>query len=259
LTLALRGVHACSLSGHQYTNLSWFDNAVSSTDPRTGCSGGDPYVIDDILLGSLDNNVRDDLLFAQGTSVTTVQTAVSALQLPGGGTRTSLGLANIRTTVMTAAAGARGPSIPKVLVVMTDGLASIGYEPEAEATLLKNEGVTILAIGIGLANASQLQQIASSPEHVFAVDVFAELPEIVGQIDTLACGACVQADWNAPVTVNLADEDFRCVALSCGVTPDDSVAIVTTLDGEAYAYTSPTQFGGPLNFSSSRTSTSTSF
>ena len=236
--------------------MSWFYNAPSSTDPNTGCSGGEPYIINDIVLGSLDNNVRDDLLFAQGISAPTVQTAVSALQLPGGGTRTSLALANIRTTVMTAASGARGPSVPKVLVVMTDGQASAGFEPEAEATLLKNEGVTILAIGIGLANTSQLRQIASSPEHVFAVDVFAELPEIVGQIDTLACGACVQADWNAPVTVNLADEDFRCVALSCGVTSEDSVAIVTTLAGEVYAYTSPTQFGGPLNFSSSRTTAS---
>ena len=227
--------------------MSWFYNAPSSTDPNTGCSGGEPYIINDIVLGSLDNNVRDDLLFAQGISAPTVQTAVSALQLPGGGTRTSLALANIRTTVMTAASGARGPSVPKVLVVMTDGQASAGFEPEAEATLLKNEGVTILAIGIGLANTSQLRQIASSPEHVFAVDVFAELPEIVGQIDTLACGACVQADWNAPVTVNLADEDFRCVALSCGVTSEDSVAIVTTLAGEVYAYTSPTQFGGALS------------
>jgi len=54
------------------------------------------------------------------STVASVQSAISALTYPSGGTNTGGALAYVRTTMLTSAAGDRG-NVPNVVAVLTDG------------------------------------------------------------------------------------------------------------------------------------------
>jgi len=53
-------------------------------------------------------------------SLSSVESAISALSWGGGGTMTSIALRHVRTTMLTSAAGDR-LDVPNVVVVLTDG------------------------------------------------------------------------------------------------------------------------------------------
>lgn len=64
---------------------------------------------------------------------------------------------------------ARGVTgIPRVVIVVTDGVASTGFEPDAEAALLQAMGVTIFAIGVG--NGVDVPQLQVGCPHVSLMD-----------------------------------------------------------------------------------------
>ena len=71
------------------------------------------------------------------------------------------------------------PGIPKVLLLLTDG-ESNGTPPGKPANELRNLGVRIFSIGLGLSDKFQkeLKQIASDPDtdHVFTLNSFNQLP-----------------------------------------------------------------------------------
>ena len=98
-----------------------------------------------------------------------INNAVENIPYTGGGTYTSSGLNVVRTQLMTSANGLRNLSsgVSRVLIVMTDGVSTGGYEPATEAALVRAESVNVFAMGVGQnLDIAQLESIASSPSNV---------------------------------------------------------------------------------------------
>ncbi|KAG8572802.1 hypothetical protein GDO81_012168 [Engystomops pustulosus] len=79
----------------------------------------------------------------------------------------------------------KNQNVYQYLIVMTDGEShDTVYEEAAE---LRNNGVTIFSVGIGIKNSFELVQIAGTPQNVFMVENFEVLDSIRGQIVSQVC------------------------------------------------------------------------
>ncbi|KAK7880301.1 hypothetical protein WMY93_033069 [Mugilogobius chulae] len=88
----------------------------------------------------------------------------------GGGTETGKALDFIRTEYFTSDAGSRRDQrVPQIAVVITDGDST--DEVLDASQRLKQLGVLVFTIGVGQANAGQLQEIASRPFERFMLTI----------------------------------------------------------------------------------------
>lgn len=87
------------------------------------------------------------------------------------------------------------PTAKDVVILLTDGQSNINYfDTIPSATALKEDGITVLGIGIGLKDAVELQNIASGPQDVFQVATFDALDDIKAEI--VAVSAVFISVWN---------------------------------------------------------------
>ncbi|WAR18708.1 CO6A3-like protein [Mya arenaria] len=108
----------------------------------------------------------------QHTSKNTVLDAIQRVPYIQGLTNTHQALQYARTTMFTSAGGARSDA-QHYAVVLTDGASSNSAQTLQQATLLKQQHVTVIAIGIGgNINKNELSNIASDSNHVFTVSDF---------------------------------------------------------------------------------------
>ena len=101
---------------------------------------------------------------------------------PTGAFFLSTGLGRVRTDGFTSISGARDSSnrVPRILVVVLDGAATGGYEPAAEAALLRAEGVIIYAVAIndtltGTLTTEELMDLTGTADHVRILSSWSEL------------------------------------------------------------------------------------
>ena len=125
--------------------------------------------------------------------------AIQEMPYPSGGTRTGQGLNVVRNLILSNLEVARD-QLPKVVVVLTDGLSQDNVASPAQA--LHNMGVTVIAVGVGCCfYRPELNAMASDPDqdHVYEVS-FTDLQQItaslreqicVGKEILLALKACV--------------------------------------------------------------------
>ncbi|EDO26384.1 predicted protein, partial [Nematostella vectensis] len=109
--------------------------------------------------------------------------AINTTDYPKGGTRTGEALKMAKSQLF----GASMRSVPKVLIVLTDGRSSDKVEAPSKA--LKDEGVVIFAVGVGdQIDPSELNVMASDSksDHVFKAK-FKELDRLVDLIKRKAC------------------------------------------------------------------------
>ena len=101
-------------------------------------------------------------------SLTTILTAIDNAPAVGAGTFLSGGI-DLGQSVVTGA-GARA-GVPKVMILMSDGVQTVGGDDNTaigSATLVKNAGTKILAVGFGGVSVITLNAIASSPSSEYA-------------------------------------------------------------------------------------------
>lgn len=109
-----------------------------------------------------------------------------------GGTATAEALRSIKDTTLSASQGARlRKAVPKVLVVITDGASNNRAAVPGAAQALKEEGVQVFSIGVGNYVIGELRAMASEPtdKHVFTVQDFGKIADIVDQISQATCRA----------------------------------------------------------------------
>ncbi|CAL1530594.1 unnamed protein product [Lymnaea stagnalis] len=71
---------------------------------------------------------------------------------------------------------------------MTDGLSTLPTLTQEEATLLKNEDVTLISVGIGSGvNTTELQGIASKPDYMFLTGGYNLLDFIKRDLVKMTC------------------------------------------------------------------------
>eukprot|EP00794_Sanderia_malayensis_P017458 gene17458-19205_t len=125
----------------------------------------------------------------------------------GGHTYTHKALDLARNNMFNQALGSR-KGAPKMLLLLTDGKSQSSYHTLSNsATMLKNNFVNIMSIGIGRApKRSELELIASRPiqNHVFQVADAYALSRIVSAVKTEACKPvtcwfmdCKYFEWSA--------------------------------------------------------------
>ncbi|CAL1545324.1 unnamed protein product [Lymnaea stagnalis] len=146
---------------------------------------------DDVLFSvlSFSDTARRDFGFTRYLTNAALKQGLLALSYIGAGTNTSDALQEARTYSFTPANGARA-GVPKVAIVITDGASYNATATATEASNLKNSGVTVIAIGVGMdsnSGAGELQAIASSPNLVFQVSDFNVLAAIRDLLVTTVC------------------------------------------------------------------------
>jgi uncharacterized protein with von Willebrand factor type A (vWA) domain len=116
--------------------------------------------------------------------------AIDKIPYTLGSTNTAHALKTMRTRMFQAANGDRS-GVPNVAIIVTDGVSNINADrtiPEAE--LARAEGIHIYAIGIGLADSTELDSIVSVPvvENRFAVLDFNDLRNLRNSLYAAYCG-----------------------------------------------------------------------
>ncbi|KAJ8350518.1 hypothetical protein SKAU_G00256480 [Synaphobranchus kaupii] len=115
---------------------------------------------------------------------------LGAWRTGGGGTRTGLGLDYLIKNHLTAASGSRAAEgVPQAVVVLTDGRSQDDVAPPS--SVLKMAGVDVFAVGVQDAAMWELREMASATldTHVYNVDRFNALPNIVQDLVVNLCAA----------------------------------------------------------------------
>lgn len=88
----------------------------------------------------------------------------------------------------TTSHGARDPSVPKILVVLTDGQSTDSMATALMADQLHRAGIKVVTIGIGQnVRKSELTVIATDRNHVFTADDFKSLATLQKDLQMETC------------------------------------------------------------------------
>ena len=142
--------------------------------------GKDKTHIGIVLFSSTAQLVFD---FNKYFDLASIESAIDSIVYPNGGTMTGAALTFAETLLFKSAR----PGLPKLLIVMTDGVSNDAVDQPAKA--VRDSGVTIYSLGIGKNyDMKQLQEMASDPDsdHVFTAD-FTQLDPVIQQIKNQAC------------------------------------------------------------------------
>ncbi|PKU36381.1 hypothetical protein llap_13313 [Limosa lapponica baueri] len=110
----------------------------------------------------------------------------------------------------------KSKGVPQVLIVITDGQSHDTHMLGDVAQRLRNEGITIYAIGVAGANRNELVTMAGSEDKCFYVDTFGGLQNLTANITDNMCDISVpECPKKADVIFlmdgsrNIDEEDFR--------------------------------------------------
>ncbi|XP_033728441.1 uncharacterized protein LOC117317678 isoform X2 [Pecten maximus] len=118
-----------------------------------------------------------------------IMAAIDSIDFMPGSTNTAGGLRRMRNDMFTPQKGDR-PRVQNIAIIITDGVSNINSQktiPEAEAS--RNDGIDIYALGIGIVDTVELEQIASQPleDYLYTVKDFSELDVLQDQMFTSFC------------------------------------------------------------------------
>lgn len=121
-------------------------------------------------------------------------THIKAMSYGGGGTRTGLGLDYLIRTNLNSASGSRAADgVTQMVVVVTDGQSQDDVAEPARVLHLAE--VEVFVVGVQDAVDSELREMASKPydTHVFSVESFRSLWDIIQDLVVGLCGAVAQS------------------------------------------------------------------
>nr|KAG5712505.1 hypothetical protein BaRGS_011479 [Batillaria attramentaria] len=123
-------------------------------------------------------------------------------------TNTHLALDEAAAILNDTARGAR-LGVKKVAVLVTDGRSNDYSSTLASAQGLKDQGVTVFAIGVGNYNLDEIEAAASEPtcSHVFTLPGFTFIRSILKEIQKSTCEASLVFTENTPGTGQIQEGD----------------------------------------------------
>lgn len=114
--------------------------------------------------------------------------ALQQLVQPGGGTHTGAALA-YSLPYFNAEHGGR-KEMPQILMVITDGKAQDSDRLKAESDALRQNGITVISIGVQDAKRDELETMAGGDtSKVFFVDNFKDLETLYQNISSVFCNS----------------------------------------------------------------------
>ncbi|XP_046844438.1 uncharacterized protein LOC124438363 isoform X2 [Xenia sp. Carnegie-2017] len=133
---------------------------------------------------------RINIRFDQFSNKRFFDAAVDNIYYTDGSTYTASALYLAYNKMYTSAYGARSAEFKKVLVILTDGQSEGNVNNPTR--LLKNSGIVIFSVGIGLSiNKQELEDMASDPpeEHVVMLNSFTQLSKLSSKLSSRTCNA----------------------------------------------------------------------
>ena len=118
-----------------------------------------------------------------------IMTEISSVNYTYGATNTAAALQAARTQIFTEAHGAREDA-QDLLVLVTDGVSNVRhFDTVPEARLLRNHGVTVAVVGVGLTDTREVVQMSSPPSGKFMKNVptFDDLSELAHELAVTLC------------------------------------------------------------------------
>lgn len=101
--------------------------------------------------------------------------AVDKIQYTAGSTNTSGAIKVIRKEMFSTLHGSRKDAA-HIGIIITDGVSNIDYHRvKLESTKARLENITLLAVGVGLNNTQELDDIAGKREHRLTIKTFGDL------------------------------------------------------------------------------------
>lgn len=147
----------------------------------------------------------------------------------------SPGLKHARTNIFTPEGGARDSSlgVPRVLVVLTDGQATPGYEPATEAAALRANSVTILAVGVGDYDYAELRSMATDMRYIYELTGFSALSTFAKSLAPATCFAPSPLDSEGPTQVVLDRDHVAYYQVTCAPLPTQLAISMRVTSGTA--------------------------
>ena len=143
---------------------------------------------------------RERFDFTEHYTKSELKNAVNNIVYNGFLTYTGEALDFVRDNIFTRRGGMRDdPGIPKVLVLITDGLSN-GKSVLEPANKLRNLGVSIFSIGVGnRVSEQELNEIATDPdeEYVFLLKTFNDLSSWVDRLSSVSCSGKYISNYTA--------------------------------------------------------------
>lgn len=99
----------------------------------------------------------------------------------------------------------RREGIPRVIIVLTDGLHNMSGNPVASADIARSQGTSILGLAVGNVDITELIDISGGPENVITVGSFDGLDVILDILLNNTC-AIVTLPGSAPPAQNTGDD-----------------------------------------------------
>jgi hypothetical protein len=166
-------------------SLSTADFALAQAFARqlsAACvSGADTRIA--IIQFSDEGRARTQIVLSRDADA--INAAIDNATQPGGLSDIQEGLHVAQAALAQSRANAR-----KRIILLTDGAQTEPGDPVVQAKEIKNAGIDIFAVGVGLASSEQLRAIASDPDstYVFEAPDFRSIADIAAQLTQNACG-----------------------------------------------------------------------
>uniref|UniRef100_A0A0B7BC59 Uncharacterized protein n=1 Tax=Arion vulgaris TaxID=1028688 RepID=A0A0B7BC59_9EUPU len=146
-------------------------------------------------VASFSQGSRAEIYLNSFEDKASLQNAVSSISYTYGNTNTASGITLVHSSLFAYERGNR-PDVPDYLIIITDGLSNINHEatiPEAE--YVRQQGIHIFAIGVGVGDLWELNGIASKPSdrNVFQIRSWDGLLSISDELIDRTCldsGVC---------------------------------------------------------------------
>ena len=126
--------------------------------------------------------------------------------------------------------------MPKIVIVITDGVSDNNNLTLSEAKKLKDRGFNIVSIGIGDLKEQELIDMASSPNDVFKVDDFDKVLLILSSISLSACQQPAIITEEKEIKSDVAKNSYKYFKYSLEDKPDNFTIEVMDLKGETEFY-----------------------
>ncbi|XP_069108493.1 collagen alpha-4(VI) chain-like [Argopecten irradians] len=186
----------------------------------------------DVRVGILTYSSEVRIQFHLDTYSTkpSLMTAIDSVDFMPGSTNTAGGIRRMRIDMFTQQRGDRA-QVKNIAIVVTDGVSNINSRetvPEAEAT--RNDGIDIYALGIGIVDTVELEQIASKPleDYLYTVKDFSELELMQEKMFSSFCHESLSVVDVAPVGCGSERQDIVFVVdSSTSMGPDNFQKVLT--------------------------------
>nr|XP_006816607.1 PREDICTED: sushi, von Willebrand factor type A, EGF and pentraxin domain-containing protein 1-like [Saccoglossus kowalevskii] len=117
--------------------------------------------------------------------------------------------------------------VHKVVVLLSDGQSNTGGDPTTTAEELRQDGVEIFTIAIGLFNKDELNSIATSDHHTFEYSSFREFKKLASRIR----GDAHEVKWDATVSLDMCNNLCAHPSMSFGCCDIDAKCTCALIGG----------------------------